>query len=277
MDGVLKVFEDNEFGKIRVLEIKNVPWFVGKDVCNAFGDKNHNRSLSRVEIEDKKEDFIVDSMGRNQKCILINESGLYSLLFSMQPQKTNNGVSDAYPIEVQQRIDKLKKFKHWVTAEVLPSIRKHGGYIVNQGQMSNEELLARAVELSQSIIQEKSRLLKQAEEQIELDKPKVQFAEAVSCSDTTILIRDLAKILKQNGIDIGQNRLFEYLRENGYLIKNGQSKNMPTQKSMNLELFKVKERTIIKPDNTIEIKKTIMVTGKGQIYFVNHFLGKEGE
>lgn len=110
---------------------KEEPWFVGKDVCQIFGDKNHNRSIGRVDTVDKRQEIIVDSLGREQKAVFVNESGLYSLLFAMQPQKAHNdGVSDEYPIEVQERIEKLHKFKRWVTSEVLPSIRKTGSYSI---------------------------------------------------------------------------------------------------------------------------------------------------
>lgn len=125
----LKIFNNEEFGQVRTIVINNEPWFLGKDICTVFGDKNHNRSLGRVDNIDKREEGILDSLGRKQTAIFINESGLYSLLFSMQPQKSNNdGVTDAYPIEVQNRIDRLHKFKHWVTSDVLPSIRRHGIY-----------------------------------------------------------------------------------------------------------------------------------------------------
>lgn len=125
----LQIFKNPEFGQVRTIMKDDEPWFVGKDICGVFGDTNHNRSLSRIDEEDKLEHCIVDSMGRMQKAILINESGLYSLLFAMQPQKANkNGVTDAYPIGVQERIKQLKKFKRWVTSEVLPAIRKTGHY-----------------------------------------------------------------------------------------------------------------------------------------------------
>lgn len=132
MDTNLQIFTNEEFGYIRTIEIDGEPWMVGKDVCQVFGDKNHNRSLSRVDNEDRREEELIDSLGRKQKAIFINESGLYSLLFSMQPQKANNhGISDEYPIETKERIEKLHRFKHWVTSEVLPSIRKTGRYIGN--------------------------------------------------------------------------------------------------------------------------------------------------
>lgn len=125
----LRIFENAEFGQIRTVQLNNECWFVGKDVCSAFGDSNHNRSLGRIDACDKSKESIVDSLGREQDSIIVNESGLYSLLFSMQPQKANNdGISDAYPIEVMDRVEKLHRFKHWVTSEVLPSIRKHGIY-----------------------------------------------------------------------------------------------------------------------------------------------------
>lgn len=125
----IKVFDNAEFGKVRTTTVNGEPWFVGKDICMNFGDTNHNRTLSRVENEDKLTLPITDAIGRKQNAIFVNESGLYSILFAMQPQKANNnGVSDAYPIEVQERISKIKRFKHWVTSEVLPSIRKHGIY-----------------------------------------------------------------------------------------------------------------------------------------------------
>lgn len=129
----LKIFNNDEFGQVRTIVIDNEPWFLGKDICTVFGDKNHNRSLGRVDDIDKREERILDSLGRKQTAIFINESGLYALLFSMQPQKSNHdGVTDAYPIEVQNRIDRLHKFKHWVTSEVLPSIRRYGIYATDK-------------------------------------------------------------------------------------------------------------------------------------------------
>lgn len=257
MEGKLQVFENEEFGEIRTVEINDKIYFCGSDVAKALGYNRPNDAIKQ-HCKSTVKYRIATAQGNMADMLFISEGNVYRLI-------------------THSKLPSAEKFETWVYDEILPSIRKHDGYIVNQNEMSNEELLARALQVSQSIIEEKTKKLEQAEEKIKLDEPKVQFADAVSCSDTTILIRDLAKILKQSGVDIGQNRLFEYLRQNGYLIKSGQSKNMTTQKSMNLELFRVKERTIIKPDNTIEIKKTIMVTGKGQIYFVNHFLSKQEE
>lgn len=270
----IKIFENPEFGSVRTVELNGEPYFVGKDICMAFGDKNHNRSLGRVSDDDKVVVEITDSMGRKQSITAINESGLYSLLFAMQPQKANNdGVPDAYPIEVQQRIDKLHKFKHWVTHEVLPSIRKHGAYMtddaLHRAITEPDFLIKLATELKTE--KEKRKVL---ESKIEQDKPLVVFASSVESAKTSILIGDLAKLLKQNGVDIGQKRLFAWLRDNGYLIKSGNSKNIPTQRSMETGLFEIKESTINNPDGTIRITKTPKVTGKGQIYFINKFLAK---
>ena len=272
----MQVFKNPEFGEIRTVTIDGEPWFVGKDVCVAFGDKNHNRSLSRVDDDDKKEKEIIDSIGRKQKAICINESGLYSLLFSMQPQKANkDGVSDAYPTEIQKRIDKLHRFKRWVTSEVLPSIRKHGAYMTPstiEKVLSDPDTIIR---LATDLKKEREQR-KQLESKVEQDKPKVLFADAVETAKTSILVGELAKLLRQNGVKIGQNRLFEWLRQNGYLIaRAGHDHNMPTQYSMERGLMEIKERTINNPDGSTYITKTPKITGKGQQYFINKFLGGE--
>lgn len=163
------------------------------------------------------------------------------------------------------KLPNAKRFKRWVTSEVLPNIRKNGGYIVGQETLSDDELIQKALLVA-------TNKLKERERQLEEQKPKVLFANSVETSTTSILIGDLAKLIKQNGHDIGQNRLFKWLRENNYLIKSGERKNMPTQMAMDLGLFEVKERTVNNPDGSIRITKTTKVTGKGQIYFVNKFL-----
>ena len=269
----IKIFENAEFGSVRTANINGIPYFIGKDVCEMFGDKNHNRSLGRIDSEDKTKVDLIDNLGRKQSVIAVNESGLYALLFAMQPQKANNdGVSDAYPIEVQERIEKLHKFKRWVTSEVLPSIRKHGAYMtentLEKALTSPDFLIQLANQIKAE--QEKNRQLKT---QIEANKPKVIFADAVSVSNTSILVGDLAKLIKQNGVDIGANRLFKWLRDNGYLIsRKGSDYNSPTQKSMELKLFEVKETVVTHSDGHTSINKTPEVTGKGQQYFVNKFL-----
>lgn len=182
-----------------------------------------------------------------------------------------------YRLAMKAKNEVAENFQAKVADEIIPSIRKHGGYVVGQETMSNEEFLAKAVLMAQSVIAEKEAKLQEANAKIAEDKPKVVFANAVASSETTILIGELAKLLKQNGVDIGQNRLFEWLRNNGYLIKRGDSYNMPTQKSMNLGLFEIKERTIPNPDGSVRVTKTTKVTGYGQQYFVNLFLQDKQE
>ena len=269
---VLNICQNGEFSKVRIFEIENEVWFIGKDICNYFGDTNHNRTLARVDATDKRYIEIEDALGRKQKAIAVNESGMYSILFTMQPQKANNGgVADAYPIEVQERIDKLKRFKHWVTSEVLPSIRKHGAYMTDttleQALTNPDFLIQLAIKLK-----EEQEARKKLEEQAERDKPKVIFADAVASSETSILIGDLAKLLRQNGINTGQKRLFSQLREQGYLIKSGASKNIPTQRSMEMGLFEIKEGSYVDGNGCNITTKTTKVTGKGQQYFINKFL-----
>lgn len=253
----LKIFENPEFGSIRTLELNGEPWFVGKDVAEVLGYSNTRDALAkRVDKEDKGV-ANCDTLGGNQSLITINESGLYSLILS-------------------SKLPTAKAFKRWVTSEVLPAIRKTGGYIPTTPQMSEQEIMARAVQISMNTIaQQKEQLSKQAE-QLERQAPKVLFAESVASSSSSILVFDLAKLLKQNGVQIGGNRLFTWLRENGYLVKRkGSDYNMPTQRSMNLGLFEIKESTHTHADGHVTVNRTPKVTGKGQIYFVSKFLQKE--
>lgn len=248
---MMRTFENKQFGSIRVLEKDSEPWFVGKDVAEVLGYERPTKAISdHVDEQDKDEVPIQDSIGRMQNTPIINESGLYSLIFS-------------------SKLPAAKEFKHWVTSEVLPSIRKHGMYAVD-ALLDNPDF---AIQTFQRLKEERDKRLA-LEQQAELDKPKVLFADAVSASDTSILIGELAKILKQNGIETGQQRLFEWLRENGYLMKTGSSRNMPTQRSMELGLFEVVERTIAEPNGSIRVTKTPKVSGVGQQYFINLFLSE---
>ena len=249
----LQIFESPEFGQVRTVVIENEPWFVGKDIANILGYANTKDAiLSHVEEDDKtiiqrSENTTLEIPNRGLR--FINESGLYSLILS-------------------SKLPNAKKFKRWVTSEVLPTIRKHGMYATEE-LLDNPDV-AIAVFTALKAEREKRKLL---EAQIEADKPKVIFAEAVDAAQTSILVGDLAKLLKQNGINTGQKRLFEWLRANGYLIsRKGNDYNSPTQKSMELGLFEIKERTINNPDGSIRITKTPKVTGKGQVYFINKFL-----
>ena len=249
----LQIFESSEFGQVRTVVIENEPWFVGKDVANILGYANTKDAISsHVEEDDKtiiqrSENTTLEIPNRG--LTFINESGLYSLIFS-------------------SKLPNAKKFKRWVTSEVLPTIRKHGMYATEELLDNPDVAIAAFTALKAE--REKRKLL---EAQIEADKPKVIFAEAVDAAQTSILVGDLAKLLKQNGINTGQKRLFEWLRANGYLIgRKGNDYNSPTQKSMELGLFEIKERTINNPDGSIRITKTPKVTGKGQVYFINKFL-----
>ena len=248
----IKIFNNPEFGSVRTLEVNGEPYFVGKDVAEILGYTNPQKAIrDHVDEEDRtvNESFTVNGTSP----ILINESGLYSLILS-------------------SKLPNAKQFKRWVTGEILPSIRRHGAYmtddVLHKAITDPDFLIQLATELK-----EEKQKRKQLETKIAQDKPKIIFADAVETSHTSILVGDLAKLLKQNGVDIGQRRLFDWLRENGYLIKNGASKNMPTQRAMDMKLFEVKERTIANPDGSVRITKTTKVTGKGQTYFIAKFLG----
>nr|DAR16399.1 MAG TPA: KilAC domain protein [Caudoviricetes sp.] len=265
----LQIFNNKEFGNVRAVVVNDLPWFVGKDVCGAFGDTNYRRSLSNIDESDKGVSQI-DTPGGKQNMVVINESGLYSLLFQMQPQKAK-GVSQNDAL-INERIEKLHRFKHWVTSEVLPSIRKNGGYIAGQETMSDEELMAKALLVANNKIAERDKIIEQKQARIEQMKPKEIFADAVATSHTSILVGDLAKLICQNGVQIGQKRLFVWLRDKGYLIKSGSSYNMPTQRYIEQGLFEIKESNLVNPDGSVRITRTPKVTGKGQVYFVNKFL-----
>lgn len=251
----IQIFNSKEFGDVRALELNGAPWFVGKDVAEALGygaGKSLANAVSKHVDEEDKGVTEMMTPGGVQKVIIINESGLYSLVLS-------------------SKLPSAKKFKHWVTSEVLPTIRRHGAYMT-------EEALEKAItspdfliKLATNLKEEKEKRL-EAERKIEADRPKVTFANAVNVSKDGMLIGMLAKLLHQNGVDIGQKRLFQWMRDKGYLMKNGTDKNMPTQKARELGLFKVKERAIDNPDGSVRLTRTTLVTGKGQEYFINKFL-----
>lgn len=249
----LKVFNNPEFGSIRTTEVNGKPYFVGKDAAVILGYSNSRDALARHVDDEDKGVAKCDTLRGVQELTVINESGLYSLILS-------------------SKLPTAKKFKHWVTAEVLPTIHKTGGY-VNSEDLFINTYLPNADEHIKQMFGATLKELRQLNEKVAADKPKVLFAEAVETAKTSILIGDLAKLIKQNGVDIGQKRLFEWLRNNGYLIKGGSSKNMPTQRSMEMGLFEVKESTIVNPDGSVRVTKTTKVSGKGQKYFINKFLG----
>ena len=261
----LKVF-NYESNEVRTVMINGNPWWVFKDICEVFGETNYRRTVSNLP-DDEKGVSQMNTPGGLQNMTVINESGLYSVLFAMQPQKAR-GVSDEY---IAKRVGDLYAFRRWATHDVLPTIRKTGGYVNNEDAFI-DTYLPFADDNTKEMFRTVLHNTRQLNEKIERDKPKVLFADAVSTASTSILIGELAKLINQNGIDIGQNRLFEWLRSNGYLIRSGNSYNMPTQKAMDLKLFEVKERVIICPDGASRITRTVTVTGKGQQYFVNKFL-----
>jgi anti-repressor protein len=246
----LKIFSNENLGQVRAIENNGDPWFVLKDVCEVLGLTNATMIAGRLD-EDEVTKFNLG--GLSGEINIINESGLYNVILrSDKPQ--------------------AKQFKKWITAEVLPSIRKHGAYMTAdtiEKTLTDPDYLIR---LATRLKEEMEGRIK-AEKQIEQDKPKVLFADAVSSSKTSILIGELAKLLRQNGVEIGQNRLFEELRNRGYLIKrNGTDWNMPTQKSMELGLFEIKEHTHIDGNGCNITTRTPKCTGKGQQYFINKFL-----
>nr|DAN50184.1 MAG TPA: repressor domain protein [Caudoviricetes sp.] len=258
MKNELQVFNNPEFGQVRTLVVDNEPYFVGKDVAEILGYSDAFGALKKhVDAEDKQ-NCQNGSFESPRGMTVINESGLYSLILS-------------------SKLPAAKKFKRWVTSEVLPSIRKHGAYMTSE---TIEDVLLHPdtlIKLAQNLKEEQEKR-KAAEAQVEADRPKVVFADSVSVSKTSILIGDLAKILKQNNIDVGQKRLFHWLRENSYLIKRkGAEYNSPTQRAMEKGLFEIKETVITHADGHTSISKTTKVTGKGQIYFVNKFLAEKGE
>ena len=244
----LQIFKNEKFGEVRTTKINNVPYICLADVCKILDLEQVSRVKSRLNQDGVTISKVIDNLGREQNATFINESNLYKVIF-------------------QSRKQEAEQFTEWVTSEVLPSIRKNGGYIAGQETLSDDELIQKALLVATNKLKDKER-------QLEEQKPKVLFADSVETSTASILIGDLAKLIKQNGHDIGQNRLFKWLRENDYLIKSGERKNMPTQKSMDLGLFEVKERTVNNPDGSIRITKTTKVTGKGQVYFINKFLNR---
>lgn len=244
----IKIFNNAEFGEVRIFEKNGEPWFVGRDVCNILGYANASKAIAdHIDNDDKLYNESLSSLGQRGGW-LVNESGLYSLILS-------------------SKLPNAKRFKHWVTSEILPSIRKHGMYATDE-LINNPDVFIQVLQELKAERERKAAL----EAQAEVNRPKIIFADAVAASHNSILIGDLAKLIKQNGVDIGQKRLFEWLRNNGYLMKSGASYNLPTQKSMELKLFEIKERTINNPDGSIRTTKTTKVTGKGQQYFINKLL-----
>ena len=246
--------------QVRTVTINDEPYFVGKDVAMNLKYRQPADAIrNHVQPEDKGV-YKLSTPGGEQRMTVINESGLYDLIFDASRQSKNSDVRD-----------NARKFRHWVTSEVLPAIRKHGAYMtpqtIEKALLNPDTIINLATQLKKE--QEQRKQLQAENEQM---KPKALFADAVATSNSSILIGQLAKILRQNGVNIGQNRLFAWMRKNGYLGTRGSNRNVPTQRSMDLGLFKTKETVINHSDGHTTVNITTKVTGKGQQYFINKFL-----
>lgn len=246
MNNDIQIFNSEEFGDIRTVTVNNEPMFCLLDVCKALDIKNTTDVAKRLDADEVTR---LNLGGKSGETNFVNESGLYAVI--LRSDKPN-----------------ARKFRKWVTADVLPTIRKTGGYQMAQPQ--GKELLALAVLEAQKTIEQQNK-------EIDRMRPKEIFADAVSSSHTSILIGELAKILRQNGVQTGQRRLFAWLRENGYLVKSGSSRNMPTQRSVERGLFEIKVGMYVDGSGANVPTKTAKVTGKGQQYFINKFLDYKGE
>ena len=250
----LQIFKNADFGEVRTIEKDGQPWFVAKEVCEILELGNPSQALTRLD-EDEKDTIILNEGIGNPTRAIINEFGLYSLV-------------------IGSRKPEAKEFKRWITHDVIPSIRKHGAYMTPEtleAAILNPDTMIKILTELKAERETTKFLQAKAKE----DKPKVLFAEALEVSSSSILIGELAKLLKQNDVEIGQNRLFGWMRDNGYLMTRGESRNMPTQYSMDLGLMEIRVRTINNPDGSLRETKTPKVTGKGQVYFVNKLLDEK--
>lgn len=250
----LQIFNSPEFGDIRTVEIDGKPYFVANDVAKSLGYKRPADAVTAHCKGSVKHRCLTE--GGEQEVKVIPEGDVYRLIS-------------------RSKLPSAEKFERWVFDEVIPSIRKNGGYILGQETLSDEELMAKAILVAQKKIAERDKIIEKQRLKIEADKPKTIFADAVSASNTSILIGDLAKLICQNGVQTGQKRLFQWMRENGYLMKSGASYNMPMQRYIEQGLFEVKESSVQNPDGSVRVTRTTKVTGKGQLYFINKFLGNE--
>lgn len=247
MANELQIFNSPEFGTVRTTEIDGKTYFMASDIAKALGYSNPNKAVN-------------DHCKAITKCSTPISGKMQAVNFIPE--------GDVYRLIVNSKLPSAEKFERWVFDEVLPSIRRDGGYIQTTPTMSNEEIIARAVLLGQKTIEELTK-------QIEEIKPKRIFADAVTASPSSILVGDLAKLLKQNGIDIGQQRLFEWLRRYGYVIKYGRSRNIPTQYSMDLGLMEIEEKVVRKDNDRYIVNKLTKIITKGQQYFINKFLQEQ--
>ena len=253
----IQVFESADFGRIRAVSEGGEPWFVAKDVCEALGLSNTTealRNLDADEVGNISNSEVAQNGGRARR--IVSEPGFYKLV-------------------MRSRKPEAKAFQRWVTHEVLPAIRRDGGYMAAKPDETPEETMARALRIAdETMRRQKERIESLSSANAEM-RPKALFADAVAASESACLVVELAKMLRQNGVEIGQNRLFDWLRERGYLGKGGSNRNVPTQASMDMGLFRIKETAVTHSDGRVTINRTPKVTGKGQVYFVEKFLGEK--
>jgi anti-repressor protein len=248
----IQIFNNPQFGEVRVAELDGKTYFVGIDVTRALGYKNPNDAITR-HCRGCVKHAVLDNNGVTQMMNIIPEG-------------------DIYRLAAKSELPGAEAFESWIFDEVLPNIRKNGGYMTAKENESPEEIMARALMIAQQTIDRSRQRVRELESENSFMKPKVLFADAVASSGRSVLIGELAKVLNQNGVNIGQNRLFVWLREHGYLGNRGNYYNQPSQRSMEMGLFEIKKTSITKPDGTTLVTTTTKVTGKGQIYFVNKFL-----
>lgn len=235
------------------------PWFVAKDVCDILGMSNPSMAIAALDKDEvsqvEPKNYLGSENRSNQAINIVSEPGLYRLVMRSRKPEAN-------------------EFQRWVTHEVLPQIRRTGGYIPTSESDSDEDIMAKAVLVAQKTIERKNQQLQAKDAQIKVLEPKARFADAVAASDGTCLVGELAKMLRQNGMDIGQNRLFRLLQADGYLGKSGSNRNVPTQRAMDLGLFRIKETTVTHADGHTTVSRTPKVTGKGQRYFIDRYWGR---
>ena len=262
----LMAFENAQFGTIRTIANNGEPWFVAKDIAEILG-YNNTAAMTRILFEDEKGMQILHTPGGDQSLTTLNEPGFYHAIMQRRSSWVKND-------EARHRVE---AFQRWVTHEVLPAIRRTGGYIAAKPDETPEEIMARALLVADETMRRQKERIEGLTAENAAMRPKAIFADAVSASDGTCLIGELAKLICQNGVEIGQNRLFEWMRENEYLGKSGCNRNVPTQRAMDMGLFRIKETAVTHSDGHVTVTRTPKVTGKGQTYFINKFIEAEGE
>lgn len=253
MTNDIQLFHSDQFGDVRALSVDDEPWFVAKDLADALSYGNTGQ-LTRILNEDEKGVQILHTPGGDQQFSMVSESGFYHAVL----QRRSSWIQD------KAKRANVEAFQHWVTHEVLPALRRDGAYVASDGTEDDATLMARALLAANRTIERNRRELDEL-------RPKALFADAVAASDGTCLVGELAKMLRQNGVEVGQNRLFAMLREDGYLGKSGCNRNVPTQRAMEMGLFRIKETAVTHSDGHVTVNRTPKVTGKGQRYFVERY------